>query len=533
MTVLAGGVQVKFTVTQDWISGFQGDFKLTNTTSQTINNWVLEFDFEPRIASAWDAIVEAQGTQRYVAKPVSWNGSIAPGASVSFGFVAGPGNVKTPPRNIRVNGSGGTSTPTPTPAPTPLPTPSPTPSPTPVATPSPTPGATPSPTPVTGGPSITGPKIVGYFPEWGIYQKNFHVSEIPASKMNVINYAFAKPTSTGELELFDAWAATQRAYPGDMAGQPLMGNFNQLIKLKQSNPHLVTMISIGGWTLSGEFSDIALTAASREKFGRNAVTFMKRYGFDGLDIDWEYPVGGGLAGNKVRPQDKRNYTLLLEELRRQLNAAGTADGKKYYLSIAAPAGPWNMANFELANVAAACDWINLMAYDFHGDWEVAADHHSPLKGSYAGDPLSAEASVNSYLSAGVPAAKLVLGVPFYGRGWKGVSSANNGVRQPSTGGAPGTHAPDMEWEYRDIQNRLATQPNVYKRYWDANAQAPYVYAPTVNGGTFISYEDTQSMKGKTTLVKTKGLGGVMFWEMSSDSKNPADSLLKTIHDELR
>ena len=523
-----------FTVTQDWISGFQGEFKLTNTSTQTITNWKLEFDLTPRISSAWDATVQAQGSLHYIATPVSWNSSIAPGATVSFGFLGSPGNVKQPPLNISVNGSSPAATPNPTPVATPTPTPSATPTPAPSATPSPapTPGATPPPTPVVGGPSLNGAKIVGYFPEWGIYQKNYHVTDIPAQKLNVINYAFAKPTAGGDVVLFDEWAAVQRPYPGDQAGQPLLGNFHQLNKLKQRNPHLITMISIGGWTLSGEFSDIALTSASRQKFATSAVAFMKRYGFDGLDIDWEYPVGGGLAGNKWRPADKQNYTFLLQELRRQLDTSAQADGKRYHLSIAAPAGPWNAANFELSKIAAACDWINLMAYDMHGGWETTTGHHSPLRGVAPGDALCAEEAVKAYLAAGVPANKLVLGLPFYGRGWQGVGPTANGLHQPGREVA-GTHPPDAEWEYRDIQNRLATQPGIYKRYWDDNAKAPWIYAPTVNGGTFVSYEDAESIGHKTRLVRDRALGGVMFWDISSDSKNPADSLLEVLSRDLR
>lgn len=524
VTVQSGSVRVNFTVTQDWISGFQGEFKLTNTGSQTLTNWRLEFDFGPVISSAWDASVQGQGG-RYTATPMTWNSGIAPGATVSFGFLGSPGNVKVSPQKIVLTVQGA-----PTPSPTPSSTPTPTATPLPSATP---PMPTPSPTPPpTGGPKLSGKKIVGYFVEWGIYQKNYHVADIPASKLNVINYAFAKPTSAGDVVLFDEWAAVQRPYPGDLTSQPLLGNFHQLLKLKQANPHLITMISIGGWTLSGEFSDIALTPSSRDKFARSAVAFVKKYGFDGVDIDWEYPVGGGLGSNKVRPQDKQNYTLLLRELRRQLDAAAASDGKKYYLSIAAPAGPGNIANFELVNISAVCDWVNLMSYDLHGDWENTTGHHAGLRAA-PGNPLSVEAAVATYLASGFTPSKLVIGVPFYGRAWKGVGPTNNGLRQPSRGGLPGTYPPDMEWEYRDILNRLTSRPGVYQRFWDSSAKVPWLYAATENGGTFVTYEDTESLGHKTQMIRDRSLGGVMFWELSSDSKNPADSLLQKILEGLK
>jgi chitinase len=512
--VQSGDLRVVFRVTQDWFSGFQGEFLLTNTGRQTMAAWQLQFDFALQISSAWDAVVQRQGL-RYTATPMIWNSGIAPGATVSFGFLGSPGNVLTPPQNIVAT------------VPAAPPTPSPTPSPTPQATPLPTP----TPPPRTGGPSLSGRKIVGYFPEWGIYQKNYHVSDIPATKLNVINYAFAKPLASGDIVLFDEWAAVQRPYPGDIGGQPLLGNFNQLRKLKAAHPHLITLISVGGWTLSGPFSDIALTSATRERFARSAVDFIRRYGFDGVDIDWEYPVGGGLGSNTTRPEDKQNYTLLLREVRRQLDDAARVDGRKYYLTIAAPAGPWNMANFELGPIAVLCDWINVMTYDFHGGWENQTNHHAPHFAP-PGDVLSVDATVNSYLATGVPAEKLVVGVPFYGRGWQGVGPFSNGLRQPSSGGSPGTYPPDEEFEYRDILSRLATSPATYTRYWDATAKAPWVYAPAITGGLFITYEDRESLGLKTQMIRQRNLGGIMFWEISSDSKTPSQSLLEQISQDL-
>src|SRR5262249_14122871 len=163
------------------------------------------------------------------------------------------------------------------------------------------------------------------------------VGHIPAAKLTHVNYAFAKIGPTGECALFDSYAAIDKFYPGDKwdAGF-LRGNFHQLQILKQKHPHLKTLISVGGWTLSGPFSDVALTPASRSKFAKSCVAFATKYGFNGVDIDWEYPVGGGLEGNKTRPEDKANYTLLLAELRQELDSQGKKDNKHYLLTIAAP-----------------------------------------------------------------------------------------------------------------------------------------------------------------------------------------------------
>ena len=146
-------------------------------------------------------------------------------------------------------------------------------------------------------------RIVAYFPEWAVYRRNYHVANIPADKITHVNYAFAKPTADGDCVLFDAYAAIDKAYPGDKWDQGVLrGSFNQLQILKKKHPHLKTLISVGGWTLSGPFSDIAFTEEKRVKFAKACVAFMVKYGFDGVDIDWEYPVSGGLETNKKRPR---------------------------------------------------------------------------------------------------------------------------------------------------------------------------------------------------------------------------------------
>jgi chitinase len=295
----------------------------------------------------------------------------------------------------------------------------------------------------------------------------------------------------------------------------LRGNFNQLKKLKAQNPHLITMISVGGWTLSSRFSDAALTAASRSKFAASAVAFIRKYGFDGVDIDWEYPGGGGLETNVSRPEDKQNFTTLLTELRRQLDAAGQQDGRRYYLSIAAPAGPDKIANIEPAKIAAVLDWINVMTYDLHGAWEPKTDHQAALYGA-PGDPLTTAAAMNAYLAGGVSPDKLVVGLPFYGRSWKGVPNINNGYKQSSTGAAQGTWDDTGMLDYWDVEKRLATEPTVYRRYWDATAQVPWVYAPTSQGGFFISYDDRQSIGAKCDYINAQKFRGAMIWELSGD-----------------
>jgi chitinase len=387
----------------------------------------------------------------------------------------------------------------------------------------------PAPNPGSGG-STAKKRVVSYFVEWGIYGRNYTVADLPVDKITTVNYAFAKITDAGEVGIFDSWAAVEKPFGPDTWDTPIRGNYGALKRLKDAHPNLEVMISIGGWTLSDKFSDVALTPASREKFAASCVAFCKQYGFDGVDLDWEYPVSGGLDSNKYRPEDKQNYTLLVKEIRRQFDLQEAADGKQWLISIASPAGYDKYVNFEMAELAKTLDWINIMTYDYHGSWENTTNHQAAL---YADPSRSAgldgkyniSYTVDMYLRDGIDPAKLNLGAPLYGRTWAGVGSTNNGLYQPSTGAGSGT------WEkgvidYSDLASKLKNQPDVYKLYWDEAAQAPYVYAPSIEGGWFSTFENKQSLGKKIDLIMEKGLGGMMFWEADADIRDASspDSL---------
>jgi chitinase len=379
-------------------------------------------------------------------------------------------------------------------------------------------------------PNTAGEKrIVAYFAEWSVYDRNFHVANAPADKLTHVNYAFAKISDAGECTLFDKYAAVEKTYPGDKEDGSLHGNFRQLQLLKEKHPHLKTLLSVGGWTLSGPFSDVARTAESRAKLAKSCVQVMTRYSFDGLDIDWEYPVSGGLESNKTRPEDKQNYTLLLTELRKQLDTQGETDRKRYLLTIAAPAGPANIANFELDKMAPLLDWLNLMAYDFHGGWSAKTNFAAPLYLASA-DPApdgtperkySVDHAVKAYIAAGVPRTKIVVGMPFYARGWGGVGKVNNGLYQAHARELPKGTWEQGVWDYKDLS---ANYIGKFKRYWNDEAKAPWLF--DADKGVMITYDDPESLRIKAEYVRAEGLGGAMIWELSGDDKE--SSLLKAI-----
>ncbi|MBA4544241.1 MULTISPECIES: glycoside hydrolase family 18 protein [Thermoactinomyces] len=377
--------------------------------------------------------------------------------------------------------------------------------------------------------AASGKNVVAYYPSWATYDRNFQVMDIDASKITYLNYAFANVVN-GEVTVGDTYADTDKFFPGDCwdAGCK-RGNFNQLTKLKQKYPNLKTIISVGGWTWSGGFSDAALTDASRTKFADSAVRFIRTWGFDGVDIDWEYPVSGGLQNG--RPEDKQNFTLLIQKLREKLDAAGQQDGKHYLLTIAAGASPSYLQNTEMGKVASYLDYVNIMTYDFHGGWEQRSNHNAPLYADPA-DPFpdkstfNVSAAVDGFIRAGVPASKIVLGLPFYGRGWTGCNSAGNGQYQTCTGTPQGTWESGI-FDFSDLEANYINK-NGYTRYWNDVAKVPYLFNPS--NGTFISYDDAESIGYKTSYLKSKGLAGAMIWDLSSDRNK---TLLTKVYNDLQ
>ncbi len=317
-------------------------------------------------------------------------------------------------------------------------------------------------------------RIVGYVASWTA------LPPIHAQKLTHLNLAFARIDENHRV-LMDSMPALAR-----------------LPALRASNPRLKILLSVGGWRAEG-FSDAALTTQSRQAFAASAAKLLREQSLDGIDIDWEYPGNGG-AGITNRPEDKRNFTLLLQALREAL-------GSRYLLTIAA--GDHELvANVELDEVPAYVDWINLMSYDFFNSLTPTTGHHAGLYRAEHALPRdrNTDSAVSQFLAAGVPARKIVLGVAFYGRGFAGVTARNNGVNQPY-------ERFEGEHPYNDlVANFIGKQGFV--RYWDNRAQAPYLWNATSR--VFISYDDPQSIAVKARYVLQHRLGGMMFWEMSED-----------------
>jgi len=343
-------------------------------------------------------------------------------------------------------------------------------------------------------------KLVGYYAAWAAYY-NYYPNQIDAGKLTHINYAFGNIGADLRVTL---------GYP-----EVDPDNIKLLNSLKQTNPDLKTLISVGGWNWSGKFSDAALTEETRTSFADSCVDFIKRYGFDGVDLDWEYPVSGGLATNSRRGEDKHNFTLLLKKIREKLDAQGAADNKHYLLTIAGGADTSYINNVELSKLAQYLDYANLMTYDLHGYWDTNTDLLAPLYDNDDPSPQyksSVDKAVNAWLGASFPAEKLVMGIPFYGYLYSSVNNSNNGMYQ--------TFGGSSSIGYQDIKDKYLNKPG-YTSHFHSQSMVPWLF----NGTIFISYEDSKSIGYKSDYIKSKKLGGAMVWELSQDSKGELLSAL--------
>jgi Chitinase len=224
------------------------------------------------------------------------------------------------------------------------------------------------------------------------------------------------------------------------------------------------------------------------------------------------------------PEDRKNFTRLLRTVRRHLDRQGQADGRtdddRYLLTIAAGADADFLTHTRMAEAHAPLDFVNLMTYDFHGRWSGHTGHHANLYPPAVPDTMrrSAAAAVDRFVNAGVPPAKLVLGVPFYGRGWAGVEPEMDGLYRPYDA-SRGSHP------YDTLANHLAERPDFVRR-WDPAARASTLWGR--EDSVLITYETPRSLRAKTHYVQSRGLGGVMYWEHSADD----GTLLRTLHEHL-
>lgn len=362
----------------------------------------------------------------------------------------------------------------------------------------------------------TPPVVAGYLASWNTGTRGERIAALDPSHLTHVIYAFARVDADGRVSLGDPCADIGECPPGDTLRAGSGGNFARLRALKARAPGLRVLVAIGGWTGSAHFSDAALTEDSRRRFAETAIAALIRPHrglVDGLDIDWEYPVRGGLPENVRRPEDRENFTRLVAELRRQLDAEGARDGRRYLLTAATSAGPDAVTSLELPRLAQLLDWFNVMTYDYHTGGQ-RAHFNAPLHAA-PGDPApdaNVHASIERYLGAGVPAGRIVLGIPFFGKAYRVRTAERDGLFQPADSASVQPFgAGGLTW--RAIAQALPRSPRLVRR-WQPDARVPWLFDAASR--TWITYDDPQSVREKAAYARRRGLRGVMAWELGGD-----------------
>ncbi|GIE89317.1 chitinase [Actinoplanes regularis] len=354
--------------------------------------------------------------------------------------------------------------------------------------------------------------MAGYFTEWGAYGRGFRVKNLAASgaagRLTHLLYAFGK-VDGGRCAVGDPWAAFQKPVTAvdsvdgvaDAPTAALRGNIGQLRKLKVAHPELKILWSFGGWTGSAGFSEAARNPAAFAKSCHDLITDARWAGvFDGIDVDWEYPNACGLQCDRSGR----------EALPKVLGALRTTFGDKALVTAAVSGDVRKLAATDYSAAAAQVNWLSAMTYDYFGtgDKDARTAPHSPLT-AYPGIPrpgATADATVSQLLKQGVPAAKLLFGIGFYGRGWTGVRTAGPGA--VATGPAPGTYEKGLE-DYKVLAGRCPPTGTV----------GGTAYARC--GAQWWSYDTPATIRGKVTYARSQSLGGVFAWELSGDTPDGA------------
>lgn len=395
---------------------------------------------------------------------------------------------------------------------------------------------------------------VMYYGEWSIYagQKNFTPDKIDGSLITHLNFAFMDVDAEGNLNVCDSWADYENPNVGYSVGYDSLysGVLGAMLLLRNKYPNMKIGISVGGWTRSGDFPKLAAKAESRENFAKNIAKFIHYYGYDFVDIDWEYPTadrnpdpdGNGVTidkGCKGSEADTRNFTLLMQAIRDQLDYYGSVDGKYYELSCAMSASPAMMSKIEYDKVLENVDFANMMTYDLNGAWNGYTGHQTAL---YTNESYDHETQKDGQFSVDtcikyledtygndIDYSKIVVGVAPYTRGWAGVKTDGKDPKNPglyATAEPNSVKAPDGTtsgtFAYGDIDS-LISKYNL-KEYYDETAQAAYYYS--ADTGYFFTCDNERSVAAKGQYVREKHLGGLISWMASLDSTSSVTRTMK-------
>ncbi|MGL4820601.1 MAG: glycosyl hydrolase family 18 protein, partial [Bacilli bacterium] len=399
-------------------------------------------------------------------------------------------------------------------------------------------------------------KIVGYFPEWSYKSKEhnfFGVENLQWDSLTHIQYSFATVNDqTNKIDFSDRKAAIEETFAGrDMQhkGQPVSldptlpykGHFNMLQVMKKKYPDVKILISVGGWGASRGFFKMLDSEANMEIFANSVVDFLRTYNFDGVDIDFEYYSATSQSGNPAdfdlsesrRKTINASYNTMHRILREKLDAAGAQDGKQYVQSAAVTASSWVLGGVSSNDFVNYLDFVSVMSYDYHGGWNEFVENQANIYPDPADrettqmlmPTLSFDWSYRYYRGV-LPAEKILMGIPYYTRGWENVSGGTNGLhgssKTPATGkyniwgddlNNDGVLEPAGANPLWHVLNLIDQDANT-KRYWDPVGKVPHVWND--KDRVFLTFEDEESIDERLKYIKEKNLGGALIWVMDGD-----------------
>ena len=399
-------------------------------------------------------------------------------------------------------------------------------------------------------------KVVGYFPNYAIgsdAHEHFNIADLQWDVLTHVQYAFGVVNkNTCEIECGDVANDIQNRFDDNTfihKGKAIKmdeslgyyGQFNIMHTLKKMYPNVTVLISTGGWGASEGLWYATQNEASMRKFSKSAVAFIRKYGFDGIDIDFEFPSETPLSGNytdfteSIRPGIANRYAQFIRILSEDLSTAAKQDGKYYWLTSAVSASSWVLGGQTNSDFLDYLDFVSVMSYDYHGGWNNYVENQANLYPDPA-DNETAQMDVKTlgfdwsykFYRGKVQSEKILMGVPYYTRGWANVSGGTNGLHGSS--GNPLTNATDglNLWCDLDangnevaaganplwhVMNLMKTNSN-YKKYWDPVGKVPHIY--NASNGAFLTFEDTDSVQERINYVKNQNLGGVLIWVMHGD-----------------
>lgn len=414
-------------------------------------------------------------------------------------------------------------------------------------------------------------KVVGYFPNYAIgleAHKNFDITQLQWDKLTHVQYAFAvADPKTYQLvpsdpvnDIENKFEDLEFSHKGKKIEMDnslgYYGQYNLMHTMQKMYPDVTTLISTGGWAASQSLWLVMDSESNMNKFADSAVDFIRKYGFDGIDIDFEYPSETSQSGNPADfdiSESRRKgigdrYTTFIKILREKLTAAANNDGRYYWLTSAVTASSWVLGGQNNSTFLDYLDFVSIMSYDYHGGWNqyvenqanIYADPNDTETKSLALPTLGFDWSMRYYRGE-VQSEKILMGIPYYTRGWANVQGGNNGLhgtsKTPATGAENIWHDDDGNGQEMaaganplwHVMNLMQEDSN-YKRYWDPVGCVPYVWNDVKK--TFLTFEDKQSIQERINVVKNNNLGGVLVWVMHGDYDYDEEKKEYTVGDTL-